>query len=653
MRHLVLGLLLLLAAVLPAKADMYPDASNAKLPWTLTTTNDPQLNNGIHLITGYTGPLDNSVQTRWWGIQVQYGAGDCGDHMYYLFRYLRGFSYGIGSCATQASGGTVTQFIPGLFSVLSRSPNGGIPLIGQAMAGADGVGVWGINTVTTDTYIAAHGAAAGDSIAGTTMTIASPPLKGSFSVGDLINGTGVAPNSYIVSQLSGTPGGVGTYKLNYPSTVSNQRLSAKPYYFGGLVQDEFDRFCDLNDTRCRNIVDGSFPNGDQANVYGATLGGTVTPGDTLTITITDGMVAGSPRVVSYTTVPGDTLAAAAVGLAAAIHADTNLQAINYFARPVGNVLRIYYPTNNGPFVRPTTSFAQSVSGAATETISLGLLSSGNNQRFALGATTFSNSIGKWQNSFQSGDGAADFALMVGLWSPVTATGKRSQSIKWHYTDNTSSAATRLATMYVDPAGAGATGVDFVLDNNSGQTTNLRLANGGVTMAGNLVADMPVGNNHIMRTTVGNSNDTELWFQKARGGTSGPTVILANDNLGSIRFQGYDGTAYVNGASVIATSTSVAAGNVGGILAILTNGGERLRITDTMTVFGSPATAAAIKPSALGRLQTRTADDVGFAFHQAKLQTDTNYTAGVPVATGYLTLYDAAGTAYKVPACTAC
>jgi hypothetical protein len=35
-----------------------------------------------------------------------------------------------------------------------------------------------------------------------------------------------------------------------------------------------------------------------------------------------------------------------------------------------------------------------------------------------------------------------------------------------------------------------------------------------------------------------------------------------------------------------------------------------------------------------------------------LTTDTNFAAGAPTATGYLTLYDGAGTAYKVPACLA-
>jgi hypothetical protein len=65
-------------------------------------------------------------------------------------------------------------------------------------------------------------------------------------------------------------------------------------------------------------------------------------------------------------------------------------------------------------------------------------------------------------------------------------------------------------------------------------------------------------------------------------------------------------------------------------------------------FG-PATSSfpAIKRSS-ATLQARLADDSAFAFIQGKHQTDTNYTAGALVPTGYITLYDATGTAYRVP-----
>ena len=48
------------------------------------------------------------------------------------------------------------------------------------------------------------------------------------------------------------------------------------------------------------------------------------------------------------------------------------------------------------------------------------------------------------------------------------------------------------------------------------------------------------------------------------------------------------------------------------------------------------------------LQARLADDSAFAPIQGKLTTDTAYTATVVAATGYITIYDSTGTAYRVP-----
>jgi len=64
--------------------------------------------------------------------------------------------------------------------------------------------------------------------------------------------------------------------------------------------------------------------------------------------------------------------------------------------------------------------------------------------------------------------------------------------------------------------------------------------------------------------------------------------------------------------------------------------------------GTSASFPALKRSST-TLQARLADDSAFASVQGKLTTDTAYTAGAPTATGYLVVYDSAGTAYKIPA----
>jgi hypothetical protein len=68
--------------------------------------------------------------------------------------------------------------------------------------------------------------------------------------------------------------------------------------------------------------------------------------------------------------------------------------------------------------------------------------------------------------------------------------------------------------------------------------------------GNLLVRNNSGNNITLSTNVGNKNDSTFIFQKARGGSSGPTQIVADDNLGTIEWQGYDGSSYNEAAKII-------------------------------------------------------------------------------------------------------
>jgi hypothetical protein len=63
--------------------------------------------------------------------------------------------------------------------------------------------------------------------------------------------------------------------------------------------------------------------------------------------------------------------------------------------------------------------------------------------------------------------------------------------------------------------------------------------------------------------------------------------------------------------------------------------------------GTTSAFPAIKRSTTS-LQARLADDSAFTNIQGKLTTDTAYTATVVVPTGFLTLYDSTGAAYRVP-----
>ncbi|MBK8220826.1 MAG: hypothetical protein IPK73_07375 [Candidatus Obscuribacter sp.] len=98
----------------------------------------------------------------------------------------------------------------------------------------------------------------------------------------------------------------------------------------------------------------------------ARLGGTITAGDTLTITVSDSALSGGQQVVNYVVQAGDTLAAAAAGLAAAITATPALQAIGVNAAANSQIVNIKSASPN------ITTYQQSTSGGATETIALGV-----------------------------------------------------------------------------------------------------------------------------------------------------------------------------------------------------------------------------------------------------------------------------------------
>ncbi len=97
----------------------------------------------------------------------------------------------------------------------------------------------------------------------------------------------------------------------------------------------------------------------------ATIGGTVTAGNVLTITVHDAGLTGGQKAINYTVVAGNTLTTIATGLKNAINADTSLQAIGVTATSSAAVITLLSTSVN------ITTYTQSTSGGATETIALG------------------------------------------------------------------------------------------------------------------------------------------------------------------------------------------------------------------------------------------------------------------------------------------
>ena len=121
------------------------------------------------------------------------------------------------------------------------------------------------------------------------------------------------------------------------------------------------------------------------------------------------------------------------------------------------------------------------------------------------------------------------------------------------------------------------------------------------------------------------------------GNAGANVRLHRDGT-----NGNDGALVVGAAGVYLSNWSLSRGilvTASGPLQVLGSGNGIL--------FGGLNSAfPAIKPFST-TIQVRLADDSAFAPIQGKLTTHTAYSVGAPTATGYLTIYDSNGNAYKV------
>ncbi len=121
----------------------------------------------------------------------------------------------------------------------------------------------------------------------------------------------------------------------------------------------------------------------------ATIGGTKTTGDTVTITVFDPLLIWSGEIVTYTVQSGDTLKTITSGLAAAINANSNLKALGVRATSTQTTIGITSKSPN------TTTYTKSTSGGATETLTLSPASNQLSQVTVSGSASAGDSVGLW------------------------------------------------------------------------------------------------------------------------------------------------------------------------------------------------------------------------------------------------------------------
>jgi YD repeat-containing protein len=101
-------------------------------------------------------------------------------------------------------------------------------------------------------------------------------------------------------------------------------------------------------------------------VMNARIGGTATAADVLTITVTDPGLTGGEQQISYMVQSGDSLSDIAAGLAIATNVSADLQMLGVNATTDGTILTLRSVSAN------ITTYSQSTSSGATETITLGV-----------------------------------------------------------------------------------------------------------------------------------------------------------------------------------------------------------------------------------------------------------------------------------------
>ncbi len=178
-----------------------------------------------------------------------------------------------------------------------------------------------------------------------------------------------------------------------------------------------------------------------------------------------------------------------------------------------------------------------------------------------------------------------------------------------------------------------TGSARALELQTGGTTRLTVDTGGNTT---INTDVSTGSTPL---TLKYNSTTMFSFNYTGTFNCGLTGNEGLINLNS-------GYGYITTVGSSATTRHLQLRSFNGInLDIGGLGGSGLKL---LTFGGVTSSFPALKRSTTN-IEVRLADDSGFATIKGKLATDTNYTAGAPTATGYIVLYDAAGTAYKIPA----
>jgi hypothetical protein len=185
---------------------------------------------GITVVPGYVGSVTNSGTIN----VITTGTSPTTTSQYGILLMNPNTVTFTGTAATNSASLTASDVI----GVISQGElvsgatgfNTGTYIASQTSGTPGGNGVYVLNQSTTAAITSEALSATGSNFVGTgsgnTLTVTS--VTGLIQPGNIVSGTGVPNGTTIVSQVSGTPGGVGVYTTNRATTAAGVTLFAYP-----------------------------------------------------------------------------------------------------------------------------------------------------------------------------------------------------------------------------------------------------------------------------------------------------------------------------------------------------------------------------------------------------------------------------------------
>jgi hypothetical protein len=235
------------------------------------------------------------------------------------------------------------------------------------------------------------------------------------------------------------------------------------------------------------------------------------------------------------------------------------------------------------------------------------------------------------------------------WLAVNSTA----SIGWGSGQDITTGVPLLDTILVRD---GAANTLALRNSTAAQTFNVYGTYTSGTVYERLTLSAPSAANAIIGTNKGSGGGTARGLEFQTDGVSRWSISTAGHLLGAADSQFDIGASSANRPRNVYVSQSIRANafQLNGLSHVYSTVNGNIGLYDNnLTSFnllqfgGTTNLFPALKRSTT-TLQARLADDLAFAPIQGKLTTDTAYTGTVVAATGYITIYDSTGTAYRVP-----